>query len=43
MKKHPVEKLPDRPKRDEEDALLSAGYRRIAGVDEAAGAHWPDR
>jgi ribonuclease HII len=35
LKKRPVKKLPDRPKRDEEDALLSAGYRRIAGVDEA--------
>jgi ribonuclease HII len=35
LKKRPVKKLPDRPKRDEEDALLAAGYRRIAGVDEA--------
>jgi len=29
------EKLPDYPSRKEEKALLSAGYHRIAGVDEA--------
>jgi ribonuclease HII len=29
------EKLPDYPTRKEEKALLSAGYHRIAGVDEA--------
>jgi ribonuclease HII len=35
LKKRPAKNLPDRPCRDEENALLSAGYRRIAGVDEA--------
>lgn len=35
MKKRSASKLPDRPGRDEENALLSSGYRCIAGVDEA--------
>jgi ribonuclease HII len=35
LKKRTAEKLPTRPGREEENALLSAGYSRIAGVDEA--------
>ena len=35
MKKQAPEKLPANPERKEERALFSAGYSRVAGVDEA--------